>query len=85
MEEDDIGPPKQQRDTVTPVKIEKESIPRITNNTFESIEIEMEMFPPSGLTESDVVEITPDDPSVMTRVRTPIIVSFMTFHLDACK
>ncbi|XP_035592551.1 uncharacterized protein LOC118358728 isoform X1 [Oncorhynchus keta] len=73
LEEDDIGPPKQQRETVTPVKIEKESIPRITNNTFESIEIEMEMFPPSGLTESDVVEITPDDPSVMTRTPGPVV------------
>ncbi|XP_064858865.1 uncharacterized protein LOC115145061 [Oncorhynchus nerka] len=73
LEEDDIGPPKQQRETVTPVKIEKESIQRITNNTFESIEIEMEMFPPSGLTESDVVEITPDDPSVMTRTPGPVV------------
>ncbi|CAB1331933.1 unnamed protein product, partial [Coregonus sp. 'balchen'] len=73
LEEEDIEQPKQQRETVTPAKIEKEYIPRITNNSFESIEIEMEVFPPSGLTESDVVEITPDDPSVMSRTPEPVV------------
>ncbi|XP_041704940.1 uncharacterized protein LOC121540264 [Coregonus clupeaformis] len=73
LEEEDMEQPKQQRETVTPAKIEKEYIPRITNNSFESIEIEMEVFPPSGLTESDVVEITPDDPSVMSRTPEPVV------------
>ncbi|XP_019904491.2 uncharacterized protein LOC109616028 [Esox lucius] len=60
LEEVDQETHEHQEEIVTP-KNENDYIPIITSDINESIEIEMEVFPPSGLTESDLLEITRDD------------------------